>query len=91
MGYDITTFFVFSLPLLLIFEHALPPSLNLNHNAYSTFPRIHVERESMERGAKVDFDFARAQLMNFTVAFQLGIINRIPEIWLAYLFSVHCI
>ena len=31
-------------------EHGLPPSLNLNHNVYSIFPRIHVGRESMARG-----------------------------------------
>ena len=47
---DIATFLAFSLILLLIFEHAQPPSLNLSHNAYSIFPRIHVRRESMARG-----------------------------------------
>ena len=47
---DIMTFLAFSLILLLIFEHAQPPSLNLNHNAYSIFLRIHVRRESMARG-----------------------------------------
>ena len=41
-------------------EHGLPPGLNLNHNAYSIFPRIHVRRESMARGTKVHFNFARA-------------------------------
>ena len=30
-----------------VLEHGLPPSLNLNHNAYSIFPRIHLRRESM--------------------------------------------
>ena len=29
-----------------VLEHGLPPSLNLNHNAYSIFPRIHVRREA---------------------------------------------
>ena len=43
-----------------VLEHGLPPSLNLNHNVYSTFPRIHVRRESMARGTKVHFNFARA-------------------------------
>ena len=32
-----------------VLEHGLPPRLNLNHNAYSIFPRIHVRRESMAR------------------------------------------
>ena len=36
-------------PLL---EHGLPPSLNLNHSAYSIFHRIHVRRESMARGSR---------------------------------------
>ena len=35
-----------------VLEHGLPPSLNLNHNTYSTLPRIHVRRESMARGTK---------------------------------------
>ena len=33
-----------------VLEHGLSPILNLNHNAYSIFPRIHVRRESMARG-----------------------------------------
>ena len=40
-------------------EHGLPPSLNLNHNTYSTLPRIQVRRESMARGTKEHFNFAR--------------------------------
>ena len=32
-----------------VLEHGLPPSLNLNHNTYSTLPRIHVKPESMAR------------------------------------------
>ena len=51
-------FVVFSLPLLLVFEHAVPLSLNLNHNAYSIFPCIHVKCESMAPGTKVHFNFA---------------------------------
>ena len=43
-----------------VLEHGLPPSLNLNHNSYSTLPRIHVRRESMARGTKEHFNFARA-------------------------------
>ena len=43
-----------------VLEHGLPPSLNLNHNTYSTLPRIHVRRESMARGTKEHFNFARA-------------------------------
>ena len=35
-----------------VFEHGLPPNLNLNQNAYSIFPRIHVRRESMARGTR---------------------------------------
>ena len=31
----------------LVLEHDLPPSLNLNHNTCSIFPRIHVRCESM--------------------------------------------
>ena len=42
-----------------VLEHGLP-SLNLNHNTYSTLPRIHVRRESMARGTKEHFNFARA-------------------------------
>ena len=41
----------------LEFEHGLPPSLNLNHNAYSIFPRIHVRLQSMAGGTKVHFNF----------------------------------
>ena len=48
-------------------KHELPPSLNLNHNAYSICLRIHVRRESMARGAKVHFNYARAQWMDFTL------------------------
>ena len=33
-----------------VFEHGQRPSLNLNHNAFSIFPRIHVRRESMAIG-----------------------------------------
>ena len=40
--------------------------LNLNHNAYSIFPRIHVKCESMALGTKVHFNFDRAQSMDFT-------------------------
>ena len=29
-----------------VLEHVLPPSLNLNHNAYAIFPRIHVRCET---------------------------------------------
>ena len=43
-----------------VLEHGLPPSLNVNHNTYSTLPRIHVRRESMARGTKERFNFARA-------------------------------
>ena len=43
-----------------VHEHGLPPSLNLNHNTYSNFPLIHVRRESMARGTKEHFSFARA-------------------------------
>ena len=43
---DITNFYCFAFPLLLIFEHALPPSLNPNHNACSIFLRIHMKCES---------------------------------------------
>ena len=43
-----------------VLEHGLPLSLNLSHSAYSIFPRIHVKRESMARGTKVHFNFARA-------------------------------
>ena len=43
-----------------VLEHGLPPRLNLNHNSYSTLPRIHVRRESMARGTKEHFNFARA-------------------------------
>ena len=42
-----------------VLKHGLPPSLNLNHNTYSTLPRIHVRRESMARGTKKHFSFAR--------------------------------
>ena len=31
-----------------VLEHGLPPSLNLNHNTYSTFPLIHVRHESID-------------------------------------------
>ena len=41
-------------------EQGLPPSLNLNHNAYWIFPRILVRRESMARGTLEHFTFARA-------------------------------
>ena len=44
-----------------VLEHGLPPRLNLNHNTYSTVPCIHVRRESMARGTKEHFNFARAQ------------------------------
>ena len=43
-----------------VLEQGLLPSLNLNHNTYSTFPLIHVRRESMARGTKEHFNFARA-------------------------------
>ena len=43
-----------------VLEHGLPPSLNLNHNTYSTLPRIHVRSESMARGTKEHFNFGRA-------------------------------
>ena len=43
-----------------LLEHGLPSSLNLNHNTYSTLPHIHVRRESMARGTKEHFNFARA-------------------------------
>ena len=43
-----------------VLEHGLPPSLNLNNNTYSTLPRTHVKRESMARGTKEHFKFARA-------------------------------
>ena len=43
-----------------VLEHGLPPNLNLNHNTYSTLSRIHVRRESMARGTKEHFNFARA-------------------------------
>ena len=48
-----------------VLELGLPPSLNLNHNTYSTLPRIHVRRESMARGTKEHFNFARAQWMYY--------------------------
>ena len=44
-----------------VLEHGLPTGLNLSHNTYSTLPRIHVRRESMARGTKEHFNFARAQ------------------------------
>ena len=44
----------------LVLEHGLPPSLNLNPNAYSIFPLIHVRRESMARATQEHFTFARA-------------------------------
>ena len=40
------------------FPLCLPPSLNLNHNAYSTFPHIHVKCESIACSTKIDFNFA---------------------------------
>ena len=43
-----------------VLEHGLPPGLNLNHNTYSTLPLIYVRRESMARGTKEHFNFARA-------------------------------
>ena len=43
-----------------VLEYGLPPSPNLNHNAYSIFPHIHVRCESMARDTKVHFHFARA-------------------------------
>ena len=43
-----------------VLEHGLPPDLNLNHNTYSMLPRINVRRESMARGTKKHFYFARA-------------------------------
>ena len=43
-----------------LLEHGLPPSLNLNNSTYSTLPRIYVRRESMTRGTKEHFNFARA-------------------------------
>ena len=43
-----------------VLEHGLPPRLNLNHNTYSTLPRIHVRRESMAHGTKELFNVARA-------------------------------
>ena len=43
-----------------VLEHGLPPCLNLNHNTYSMLSRIHVRRESMARGTKEHFNFARA-------------------------------
>ena len=48
-----------------VLEHGLPPGLNLNHNTYSTFPRIHVRRESMARSTEEDFNFARAYCMYY--------------------------
>ena len=50
--WTLRNFVVFSLTLLLIFEYALPPNLNLRQNAYSIFPHIHVKRESMARGTR---------------------------------------
>ena len=44
---DCTDFMHYFHPMI---EHGLPPSLNLNHNAYSIFPRIQVRRKSMARG-----------------------------------------
>ena len=46
--------------LFPVVERALPPTLNLNQNDYSILPRIHVRRESMARGTKEHFNFARA-------------------------------
>ena len=43
-----------------VLEHELLPSLNLNHNTYSTVILIYVRRESMACGTKVHFNFARA-------------------------------
>ena len=51
-----------------VLEHWLPPSLNLNHNAYTIFPRIHVGRENMARSTKVYFSLAKAQWMDFKEA-----------------------
>ena len=43
-----------------VLKQRLPPSLNLNHNTYSTFPLIHVKLESMAHGTKEHFNFTRA-------------------------------
>ena len=43
-----------------VLEHELLPSLNLNHNTYSTLRCIHVSRESMARDTKEHFNFGRA-------------------------------
>ena len=43
-----------------VLYYGLSPSLLLNHNAYLIFGRIHVRPESMARGTKVHFNFARA-------------------------------
>ena len=47
----------------LVLEHGLPPSLILNHSAYSILPRTQVVCGSMARGTKVHFNFARAQAL----------------------------
>ena len=51
-----------------VLEHGLPPSSNLNHNTYSTLPRIHVRRESMAHGTKEHFNFA--ELSECTITYQ---------------------
>ena len=43
-----------------VLECGLPPSLNLNHNTYSTLPRIHVRRESMAAAHKGTFQLCQS-------------------------------
>ena len=49
-----------------VLDHGLPPGLNLNHYTHSTLLHIHVRRESMARGTKEHFNFARPWWMYYT-------------------------
>ena len=51
-----------------VLEHGLPPRLNLNHNAYSIFPRIDVRRESMARGTYIRNILPLPELSEWTLS-----------------------
>ena len=53
---DVTNLFCVVFAILLVFEHALRPSLKLNRIAYSIFPRIHMKCQYTARGTKVHFN-----------------------------------
>ena len=55
-----------------VLEHGLPPSLNLNHNAYLIFPRIHVKRESMAHGTYEHFTFCQSLVNVLITLFWTG-------------------